>query len=414
MAFAPANTRSNRQRSFARGFNVPLAWGFALLLALMAALVAHAVWHIGALEGRVRNIVEVLNRKIQLATDLQEAAYNRHAALVYQTILDDPFERDDSFQLFIKWGYQVGKARNDLKAMPLDAFERDNLDRQDVLIVRISALHDEVADLAARGQRVQAQARIAAELRSLNLQFTEVVERLRHHERDRVRDALEATQDATRQAIRFHLVLGGALLALAVLVGLGARRLLSRHAATICQQMSALEDVSSRLAHQATHDPLTGLANRALFQQRLAEALAHARQDEFLLGVMYLDLDDFKPVNDTHGHAVGDALLKEIAQRLRQVVRVSDTVARLGGDEFAIVLTGLEGPGQCDALREKIEAAIAQPAVLQGVTLTPAGSVGCVLYPRDGQTLEALLKAADNHMYEIKRARKEDRASVAV
>lgn len=414
MAFSPENVPGNRQRNFARGFNVPLAWGFVLLLALMAVLVAHAVWHIGTLEGQVRNIVEILNRKIQLATELQEAAYNRHAALVYQTLLDDPFERDDSFQLFVKWGYHVGKARNELKAMPLDAFERDNLARQDLLIVRISALHDEVADLAARGQSHQAQARIASALRPLNLQFTDVVERLRRHERDRIRDALKATQDATRQAIRFHLVLGGILLALAGLIGLGARRLLARHASTICHQVSALEEASSQLAHQATHDPLTGLANRVLFQQRLTEALAHARQDEFLLGVMYLDLDDFKPVNDTHGHAVGDALLKEIAQRLRQVVRVSDTVARLGGDEFAIVLTGLEGPGQCSALREKIEAAIAQPAVLEGVTLTPAGSVGCVLYPRDGQTLDQLLKAADDHMYEIKRARKEDRASVAV
>jgi diguanylate cyclase (GGDEF)-like protein len=88
-------------------------------------------------------------------------------------------------------------------------------------------------------------------------------------------------------------------------------------------------------------------------------------------------------------------------------------VARLGGDEFAIVLTGLEEPGQCSALRQKIEAAISQPTVLDGVSLTPVCSVGCVLYPRDGQTLNQLLKAADDHMYEIKRTHKEDQASAA-
>lgn len=406
MASTLENTPSNRHRTFARGLSVPLGWGFALLLTLMVALVAHAVWHIGTLEDQVRNIVEVLNRKIQLATDLQEAAYNRHAALVYQTLSDDPFERDDSFQLFIKWGYHVGKARNDLKSMALDDFEQDNLAQQDALVTRISTLHEEVADLASRGQSIQAHGLMASDLRPLNLQFTDMVERLRRYERDRIRDALLATQNATRRAVRFHLVLGGALLILAAFTVMGTRRLLARHAGTICQQMTDLEEAGSRLEHEATHDHLTGLANRALFQHRMTEGLEHAQQDGFLMGVMYLDLDDFKQVNDTHGHAVGDALLKEIAQRLRQVVRASDTVARLGGDEFAIILSGLANPGQCLDLKKKIESEIKKPANLDGIDLTPGGSVGCVMYPQDGQTLGDLLRVADERMYAAKRSRK--------
>jgi diguanylate cyclase (GGDEF)-like protein len=398
--------RNARQRHLTRRFNAPLAWGFAVLLTLMLALVAHAVWNISALEDRMREIVETLNRKIQLATDLQEAAYNRHSALVYQTLTQDPFERDDSFQLFIKWGYHVGKARNDLKAMPLDDFERNNLARQDRLIVRISALHDELVDLAARGLITQAHARMATELRPLNLEFTDTVEQLRRHERDRIQAALVATQNATRQAVRLHLALGGGLLLLAVLIGLATHRLLARQAHTICRQMIDLEEASHRLEHEATHDPLTGLANRSLFQRRMAEAIAHAQEEGYLMGVMYLDLDDFKQVNDTHGHDVGDALLREVAQRLRQVVRTSDTVARLGGDEFALVLTGLTNPDQCQELKQKIESEVMRPAALGDIHLTPHGSAGCVLYPRDGQTLEDLLKAADQRMYASKRARK--------
>ena len=406
MASPTENTPNSRSRSFARGLSVPLGWGFALLLTLMVALIAHAVWHIGALENQVRNIVEVLNRKIQLATDLQEAAYNRHAALVYQTMSDDPFERDDSFQLFIKWGYLVGKARNDLKSMPLDGFEHDNLDQQDALVTQITALHDEVADLASRGQNMRAHGLMASDLRPLNLQFTDMVERLRRYERDRVREALLATQKATRRAIRFHLVLGGALLVLAAFTVMGTRRLLAKHAATICRQMSDLEEAGSRLEHEATHDHLTGLANRALFQHRMTEGLEHAQQEGFLMGVMYLDLDDFKQVNDTYGHAVGDALLKEIGQRLRHVVRASDTVARLGGDEFAILLGGLANSGQCLDLKKKIESEIVQPVHLEGIDLTPGGSVGCVMYPQDGQTLEDLLRVADERMYAAKRDHK--------
>jgi diguanylate cyclase (GGDEF)-like protein len=221
-----------------------------------------------------------------------------------------------------------------------------------------------------------------------------------------VNQALLATQDATRQAIQVHVTLGGVVLILAGFIAWATRRLLARHAGTIYKQMSALEEAGNRLEHEATHDPLTGLANRTLFQHRMAEGLEHAQQDNYMMGVMYLDLDDFKQVNDVHGHAVGDALLKEIAQRLRQVVRSSDTVARLGGDEFALVMVGITDTAQCADIKEKIERAISLPAELEGVSLTPAGSLGCVLYPQDGQTLADLLKAADERMYATKRERK--------
>ena len=153
---------------------------------------------------------------------MQEAAYNRHNALVYQAIADDPFERDANFQLFIRWGYEVGKARNDLKTMPLDAFERD----------------------------------------------------------------------------------------------------------------------------------------------------------------------DFKPINDIHGHAAGDTLLRAIADRLRGAVRVVDTVARLGGDEFAVLLTGLDKGAKCPKICDLIERDVGKPVELASVVVTPACSVGHALYPRDGDSVE--------------------------
>lgn len=410
MTASDKHTRSLKHRDLARGMRLPMGWSFGLLLLLMLALVGHAVWHINDLDNQMRVIVETLNRKIQLTTDLQEAAYNRHSSLVYQTLAADPFARDESFQFYIKWGYAVGKARNDLKAMPLDAFERGNLARQDKLVEKIVLVQEEIADLASREEVAQAHATMARDLRPLNMEFTNVVEELRRYERDRIRAALVTTQGATRDAIRLHLALGVGSLLLAGLIALTTRRLLARHAHTICQQMAALEEAGIHLEHQATHDPLTGLANRALFQRRMAEALAHAHQDHFLMGVVYLDLDDFKQVNDLHGHAVGDALLQEIAQRLRHVVRSVDTVARLGGDEFAVILTGMANAEQCADILHKIEREIARPAVLENVPIIPAGSLGCVLFPRDGETMEQLLKAADERMYRRKKARKASKA----
>jgi diguanylate cyclase (GGDEF)-like protein len=383
-----------------------LTVGNALLIVLMAGLVGHAVWHIAELEERMRDIVDTRNRKIQLATDLQEASYNRHNSLVYQVLARDAFERDDSFQLYIKWGYQVGKARNELKALPLDAFEHANLTEQDRLVAQIIVQQEEISDLAARELLDEARERMAVQLRPLNLQYVEIVESLRRHERDLIRGALERAQQASRQAVILHLALGGALILLAVFISVKTRRILGRHARTIDEQMQALEKAGTRLEHEATHDALTGLANRALFYRRLQEAIIHAGEEGFLLAVMYVDLDNFKDVNDVHGHAAGDDLLRAVACRLRQVVRKSDTAARLGGDEFALLFVGLE-MDNCPTLCTKVERAVGQPVDLNGVTLMPAGSIGYAIYPRDSEVLDDLLSAADARMYEVKRARKQ-------
>ncbi len=380
--------------------------GFAVLIVLMAGLIGHAVWHIGDLKERMRDIVELRNLKIQLATDLQEASYNRHSALVYQALARDAFERDENFQQYIRWGYQVGLARSKLKAMPLDAFERDNLSQQDVLVMQIIEQQELISDLAARGQMEAARSRLAADLRPLNLEYTETVDTLRRHERDLIRVALEQTQQATEKAISLHLGLGAVMILLALLISEATRRLLRRHAETIFEQMHQLEQAGSRLEHQATHDPLTGLANRVLFYRRLEEAMVHAEQEQFSLAVMYVDLDDFKQVNDVHGHAAGDALLKTVAKRLHHVMRIADTAARLGGDEFALLFVGVQETSDCPPLCAKVEKEVSQPLDFEGVLLTPACSIGYALYPRDGISLDTLLNTADGRMYQAKRKRK--------
>lgn len=394
------------REQLSRSISLYLVLGFAVLIVLMAGLVGHAIWQINELKTRMSDIVDVRNRKIQLATDLQEASYNRHNNLVYQVLAQDPFERDENFQLYLRWGYRVGEARNQLKALPLDAFEQANLIRQDELVARIIVVQEIISDLAARGLAADAQSLLAIELRPLNLEYTEVVEALRRHERDLIRAALEQAQQATEQAISVHLALGGVVILLAVGIAISARRSLRRDARIIYAQFSELEKAGTLLEHQATHDPLTGLANRALFYRRVEEAMQHACEEDFSLAVMYIDLDDFKQVNDQFGHAAGDALLVAVARRLHQVVRKSDTTARLGGDEFALLYVGIDPDSRSD-LCLKVEREIGQPVYYNGICLTPKCSIGYAIYPRDGSKLDDLLNAADTNMYESKRARKQ-------
>ncbi|MDG6108588.1 EAL domain-containing protein [Dactylosporangium aurantiacum] len=181
--------------------------------------------------------------------------------------------------------------------------------------------------------------------------------------------------------------------------------LIIRQAVTLVENAVLLDRLSesqARLSHQAFHDGLTGLSNRVLFQDRLGHALALHHRDERPLAVLFLDLDDFKAVNDRYGHHAGDRLLRLVADRLRGAVRDGDTIARVGGDEFAVLLEGGGDPG---VPAERIMKALREPFDLEGATVTVAASIGLVEAGSHGpvHTADMLLRRADAAMYAGKR-----------
>lgn len=159
-----------------------------------------------------------------------------------------------------------------------------------------------------------------------------------------------------------------------------------------------------KVRHLAHHDTLTELPNRSLFFDRLQQTLVHARRNQEHLAVLFLDLDQFKPVNDTFGHDIGDLLLIEVAHRLLGCVRESDTVARIGGDEFCILLSSIESENDVCIVADKILHALHQPFDLQGNHIKIAASIGIALYPQDGKNEHTLIKNADIAMYFAKQA----------
>jgi diguanylate cyclase (GGDEF)-like protein/PAS domain S-box-containing protein len=154
--------------------------------------------------------------------------------------------------------------------------------------------------------------------------------------------------------------------------------------------------------HQALHDGLTGLANRTLFRDRVDHAVKSARRAGAHAAVMIVDLDGFKEINDSMGHAAGDELLVELGGRLRAAARSSDTVARLGGDEFGLLLPQASISGHVRAAVERMQRAIESPITLHGVELSLEASIGIALYPDDGEDVETLLRCADSAMYHAK------------
>lgn len=181
---------------------------------------------------------------------------------------------------------------------------------------------------------------------------------------------------------------------------------------SVCGLIGIAADVTERkeheqqLEHIAHYDSLTGVPNRVLLADRLSQALARTKREKGLMAVCYLDLDGFKPVNDTYGHDTGDQVLIEITRRIKEVIREDDTVARLGGDEFVVLLVGLEVPEECAGSLNRLLERINQPIEIQGKQLHISASIGVSLYPEDEQDADTLLRHADQAMYIAKQSGK--------
>ena len=172
------------------------------------------------------------------------------------------------------------------------------------------------------------------------------------------------------------------------------------------QLAAAIErkQLHTRLQYLAQYDALTHLPNRTFFYERLNMALARAKREGQYLGVMYVDLDHFKHVNDNYGHAVGDALLQQVALRLKQCVRETDTVARMSGDEFVLVLESLKRPEHMTVVADKLRFHLSQPIEVENHVLHITLSIGVAVYPEHGEHSQQLLHHADIAMYQVKKA----------
>ncbi len=197
----------------------------------------------------------------------------------------------------------------------------------------------------------------------------------------------------------FYWVAGVALLLFVLVVALV---ILVRQ--QVKSKTAALKEKTDRLDHLAHHDPLTGLPNRLLFFDRLKHSIRQARRQQRSLALLFLDLDQFKQINDTYGHGVGDELLKEVAKRLRRAIRETDTIARIGGDEFAVIMESLNEPAGVVVGVQHITRALKEPFEIPGHQFSITLSIGISIFPQDGADAQTLLRNADTAMFRAKAA----------
>lgn len=322
---------------------------------------------------------------------------------LYRMALEkDPFEQDALWLDFMHAGYLVGSGRDELKSLGFTPQEQDNFNAQSELIKRIEPAQEEVVRLLKSDRRAEAEAQMVKITIPLQQAFNERLAELRKYYQDANLAALEQARQKYRRNLLFTISAGLIAVLLGAVIGVLTLKQLASAQQRIRQQMDDLERSRAALEQEATHDPLTGLANRRLFYDRLRQGVRHAKRYGSQLGILFLDMDRFKEINDRYGHHVGDAVLTEVANRIVNSVRESDTVARLGGDEFAVLLENVRDRNDCMAAALKIEEALGMDASFYSLDLELSASIGQALYPEDGQEEDDLIRAADAAMYRVK------------
>jgi diguanylate cyclase (GGDEF)-like protein len=378
------------------------AMAFIVLVCLIAALATNSIVQLQQIDRQMRTVIELHNRKIDLITQTQVAAHLRSDSLFRMILDSDPFERDVHFMEFNRAGFLVGSGRNELSKLGFTPQEQRNFDSQTRLATDIQAIQEHVVDLLSAERSTEARRVLVNEAIPLQASFNLRLAEMRNFYQQANLGAQREARLTYQKTFRLSLAYGILAVALAFLVAWLTLRQIALKSRQVEQQLIELKSSRAALKEEATHDALTGLANRRLFYDRLQQAMRHAHRYGGKVGILFIDLDRFKEINDHHGHHVGDAVLTEVAKRLTAGIRGSDSVARLGGDEFVVLLDGVQGREDCLTAALKIEQELGKDRCFFGLDLEITASIGQAMYPDDGEYEDELMRAADAAMYRIK------------
>ncbi|MDM7456227.1 MAG: diguanylate cyclase [Tepidimonas sp.] len=372
--------------------------GFVVMLGLQGVLIHHGITRLQEIGAAMDGIARVAVPAAQLAQDMQKAAQNRIIYMLRMLAQPDPLEREPDAQVFEREGLAFGAARDGLAALPLDAFERRQMQTLLEHAVLLSRSQRAVVQALLEGRDEDARAQIQAE--GVLERQHDLVAALRELAAGMWLRATQTVDHAHRlqsQAEQVVLGLGVSLFILGTVIGAAVTRTTLR-----AERMLNAEVERNRRA--ACTDTLTGLHNRRGFEEARKAALADDRCSP-PCGLLLLDLDHFKPINDSAGHDAGDAVLQRVADILSNAVRPHDVVARLGGDEFAIFLWDAPA-GVVDEVAQRIVTTLGDFTFeWKGQRFRLGASVGAAVF--DAATAKdcwtAVLKAADQACYEAKR-----------
>lgn len=401
-----------------------LTTGFILIVIMMIILAAIALWRFDQVKGEFETVVDVYNVRVELAQQMRVLARERTPLLYAMIGTEDPFEADEIRMELQRQGSEFLLLRERLVATGLASDELDKLEQHREFARTIVPKQLQIIDWVQQERREEATRYMVNEVSPVQLQSLFQLDEFIELEKEKSQHLVSQARNSFSSTLRDIGILAvlGSLFSL--IVGITVSRRFSGfvHAleranteleVKVDERTHALQDANERLQQLANYDSLTGLPNRSLFLEHLELSIKRATRHRHSIGLLFIDLDGFKAINDNYGHDYGDELLRQVSERLLSCARDEDVVARLGGDvvarlggdEFTAILNHISTE-EAALVSQRMIDALSQPFPVLDAECRIGASVGIALYPEHATTLDGLIKCADEAMYEVKNAGK--------
>ena len=382
-----------------------LGLGFLLITLLMASLALLGWLRTETLHAQMEQLNQEQTLKLDRIHRMRSIVRERFIRMSLVTSVMDPFLQDDYAREFDRLAAAFVQARAEVERLATDPVETAMLRELRAMTGTGTVIMVAVVEKALAGHRQAALALLLDEALPMQervMRQTDAILQAFEVANEAALADLGRTHSRTRQLI---LLIAASAILLTLLIAFYITRRIQHDRQVLLEEIDArirVETLQERLWHLAHHDPLSGLPNRNLFQDHLRQALERARRSGRLAALMLCDLNDFKQINDRHGHGAGDAVIVATAGRLCAAVRGSDLVARLAGDEFTVLLEDLDREQDALDIARKILARVSEPIRLDGAELRVGISIGIAMFPAHGGDGESLLRQADAAMYAAK------------
>ncbi|MCW8874164.1 MAG: diguanylate cyclase [Gammaproteobacteria bacterium] len=382
-----------------------LGLGFLLITLLMASLALLGWLRTETLHEQMEQLNQEQALKLDRIHRMRSIVRERFIRMSLVTSVADPFLQDDYAREFDRLAGAFVQARAEVERLATDPAEAAMLRELRAMTATGTVLMVAVVEKALAGHRQAALTMLLDEALPMQervMRQTDAILQAFVIANEAALADLGRTHARTRQLI---LLIAASAILLTLLIAFYITRRIQHDRQALLEEIDArirVETLQERLWHLAHHDPLSGLPNRSLFQDHLRQALERARRSGRLAALMLCDLNDFKQINDRHGHGAGDAVIVATAGRLCAAVRGSDLVARLAGDEFTVLLEDLDREQDALDIARKILARVSEPIRVDGAELRVGISIGIALFPAHGGDGESLLRQADAAMYAAK------------
>ena len=377
---------SSKVRSLIRdNTELLVSTGFLIVLAMMFSLIFLALIQLQSGNDIIAQLVQVTNRKTAAAHEMRDAIRQRTNSLKTMRLASDDFDRDEEYQQFISHAGKYRRARERLIGLGMDEHERGLHRKLAALTREAQPWNDNAAELLMEDAPDTEIATTIAQAEILQGRILDTLDGLVRLEQQNTVDAVATSREHYRSTRQLLITLAAiALVCCLLIVHIVSRRVARKN---------------RQLHYQASHDPLTGLINRREFEERLERAITHARTHSATHALLYMDLDQFKIVNDTCGHAAGDELLQQLGQLLLGPVRKRDTLGRLGGDEFGMLLENCPLEKAVNIAENLLSAIVDFRFSWQGQIFTLGISIGIMPIDRSTENLASAMRAADSACY---------------